>query len=173
MNFDKKYSLTFICNLQCQQVLPQIKQSVSKRSELPGAGRIIILSSACDTIVTYRGWMSYCTSKAALSRFIQLLAHEESTIDVLGVYPRLTRTKMPEDVIAGRFKDIMADDEIQRFKDWSAQGDKVVEPAEWCGEVGLSTLIRVYICLIHSPTVCSGNCDWAERNWEKRRHLVS
>jgi len=41
---------------------------------------------------------------------------------------------MPEDVIAGKFKGIMADHEIERFRIWNEIGDEMVEPAAWCGE---------------------------------------
>lgn len=94
-----------------------------------------MLSSACDNNVTYSGWSAYCTSKAALTRLIQMLAHENrDEVLVQGVYPRLTNTAMPQDVIAGKYKDIMYDEEIRRFQDWAKQGDTVVEPAEWCAE---------------------------------------
>lgn len=98
-----------------------------------GHGKILILSSACDSSVSYHGWTPYCTSKAALTRFIACLAHEESLLSVQGVYPKLTRTKMPEDVIAGKFQGIMADHEIERFRVWDEMGDSMVEPPEWCG----------------------------------------
>lgn len=78
--------------------------------------------------------MPYCTSKAALTRFISCLAHEEPLISVQGVYPKLTRTKMPENVIAGAFRGVMADHEIEKFRVWDKMEDSMVEPPEWCGE---------------------------------------
>ena len=63
-----------------------------------------------------------------------MLAHEEPTLSVQGVYPKLTRTRMPEDVIAGKYKGTMADHEIERFRLWNKIGDAMVEPASWCGE---------------------------------------
>ena len=78
--------------------------------------------------------MPYCTTKAALTRFIEMLAHEEPLLTIQGVYPKLTRTKMPEDVIAGKYRGIMADHEIERFRVWNEIGDEMVEPPEWCGE---------------------------------------
>ncbi|KIV96853.1 hypothetical protein PV10_00669 [Exophiala mesophila] len=109
----------------CQLALPHLL-----RSRRPHA---IILSSACDFSVTYRGWMTYCTTKAALSRFIQLFAHENPELCVQGVYPRLTDTKMPADVVAGKYAGIMAEAEIQRFRDF-AKDSSTFEPAAWCGE---------------------------------------
>jgi hypothetical protein len=41
---------------------------------------------------------------------------------------------MPEDVIAGKYKGIMADHEIERFRLWNKEGDEFVEPVEWVGE---------------------------------------
>jgi NAD(P)-dependent dehydrogenase (short-subunit alcohol dehydrogenase family) len=78
--------------------------------------------------------MPYCTTKAALTRFIETLAHEERLLAVQGVYPRLTRTKMSEDVIAGEYEGIMADHEVERFKAWNEIGDEMIEPPQWCGE---------------------------------------
>jgi NAD(P)-dependent dehydrogenase (short-subunit alcohol dehydrogenase family) len=78
--------------------------------------------------------MPYCTTKAALTRFIETLAHEERLLAVQGVYPRLTRTKMSEDVIAGEYEGIMADHEVERFRAWNEIGDEMIEPPEWCGE---------------------------------------
>lgn len=83
--------------------------------------------------MTYRGWMAYCTTKAALSRFIQLLAHENPKLCVQGVYPRLTDTKMPADVVAGKYAGIMTEDEVERFRVWAKDG-VTYEPAAWCGE---------------------------------------
>jgi short-subunit dehydrogenase len=69
-----------------------------------------------------------------LKRFIECLAHEEQGITVQGVYPKLTRTKMPEDVIAGVYKGVMANHEVERFRIWDSMGDEMVEPPKWCGE---------------------------------------
>lgn len=88
------------------------------------------MSSAVDKRVKYAGWAQYCTSKAALTRSIELLAHEEPTIKVLGVYPGLTRTAMPANVIAGEFKGTMYDFEIEKFRTMDTSG--AIEPPEWC-----------------------------------------
>ena len=65
-------------------------------------------------------------------------------ITVQGVYPKLTRTKMPEDVIAGKHKGIMADHEIERFRRWDEIGDEMVEPPEWCGEAVAKLALGLY-----------------------------
>ncbi|KAI8942845.1 hypothetical protein NX059_000885 [Plenodomus lindquistii] len=117
-----------------QLCLPQIRKAYLSHPLNVGYGKIIILSSACDADITYHGWTPYCTSKAALTRFVSCLAHEEPFISVQGVYPKLTRTKMPEDVINGEYKGIMADHEIEKFRTWDEQGDPMVEPPEWCGK---------------------------------------
>lgn len=37
---------------------------------------------------------------------------------------------MPDDVIAGKYKGIMMDEEIERFVNWDREGS--IEPPEWC-----------------------------------------
>ena len=96
-------------------------------------GRAIILSSAADSTVTYSAWSSYCSSKAALSRFIQLLHHEEEQVDVVGVYPGLTRTPMVTYLVAGKFAGKMKDSEVENFKRMDREGE--VEPLEWSANV--------------------------------------
>ncbi|KAF2188404.1 NAD(P)-binding protein [Zopfia rhizophila CBS 207.26] len=117
-----------------QLCLPYLRTSFASHTTNAAHGKIIIFSSACDSDVTYMGWMPYCTSKAALTRFISMLAHEEPMVCVQGVYPKLTRTKMPEDVIAGKYKGVMADHEIERFRGWNEIGDAIIEPPKLCGE---------------------------------------
>lgn len=67
--------------------------------------------------------MSYCTSEAALSRYVQCLAHEESTnnLEIQGVYPRLTRTPITNDMIAGNYKGIIKDEEIAESLQWDRE----------------------------------------------------
>lgn len=93
------------------------------------------------------GWMAYCTSKAALTRFVQLLAHEEPTLSVQGVYPKLTRTKMAEDLVQGKYKGVMADHEIERFRLWDEIGDAMVEPPEWCAEAVAKLAMGLFVGL--------------------------
>ena len=119
--------------LQCQLCLPSLRHSRTTNPTNAAYGKIIILSSTCDKNVTYQGWMPYCTTKAALTRFIETLAHEEKLLTVQGVYPRLTRTKLVENVLAGDYKYVMADHEIEGFRVRNEIGDEMVEPPEWCG----------------------------------------
>jgi NAD(P)-dependent dehydrogenase (short-subunit alcohol dehydrogenase family) len=121
-------------NVQSQLCLPYLRTSRLATPTNAAHGKVIILSSACDSTVTYHGWMAYCTSKAALTRFVQLLAHEEPTLHIQGVFPKLTRTKMAQDLVEGKYKGVMADHELERFRIWNEIGDEFVEPAAWCAE---------------------------------------
>ena len=78
----------------------------------------------------YSGWIPYCSSKAALTRFIEVLAHEERDIRVYGVYPGLTNTAMGKVVLNGDFDRIMHPEEIQKFVDWERKGE--MDPPQWC-----------------------------------------
>jgi NAD(P)-dependent dehydrogenase (short-subunit alcohol dehydrogenase family) len=109
-------------DLKTQVTLPYLRQSTRR-------GQTITLSSGCDSTVRYNGWMAYCTSKAALSRFIQMLAREEKGLRTQGVYPKLTGTQMPVDALAGKSKGIMSEEDMKIFTGLE------VEPAEWCGVV--------------------------------------
>lgn len=117
-----------------QLCLPYLRKSAQRNPTNAACGKAIIFSSACDLTITYMGWMPYCTSKAALTRFIQVLAHEEPTLSVQGVYPKLTKTSMSADVIDGKYKGVMADHEVERFRVWNEVGHLFVEPPAWCGE---------------------------------------
>jgi NAD(P)-dependent dehydrogenase (short-subunit alcohol dehydrogenase family) len=125
-------SVTNIC--QVQHTLPHLRASRASHPLNAGRGKVIILSSACDSTVSYHGWMPYSTTKAALTRFISCLAHEEPLLSVQGVYPKLTRTKMIDGLVEGRYRGVMADHEIERFRIWDEMGDEMMEPPELCGE---------------------------------------
>lgn len=109
---------------QTQQYLPLLRWS---------KGRVIILSSMVDREITYSGWSPYSTSKAALTRFIEGLGHEEDQVSVLGVYPGLTRTTMVTDLVAGKYSGKMTDAEVDDFKRRDREGE--VEPPEWTANV--------------------------------------
>ncbi|KAF2029670.1 NAD(P)-binding protein [Setomelanomma holmii] len=119
-----------------QLTLPYLKAARQTNPLNYGYGKMISLSSACDQTVTYHSWSSYCSSKAALTRFISCLAHEEPGISVQGVYPKLTRTSMIDGLVGDKalYDGIMAKHEIEKFKIWDRMGDEMVEPPEWCGE---------------------------------------
>jgi len=51
---------------------------------------------------------------------------------------------MSEDVIAGKYKDVMADHEIERLRVWDEIGDQMVEPPEWCGEAVAKLAVGLY-----------------------------
>jgi hypothetical protein len=53
---------------------------------------------------------------------------------VQGVSPRLTRTKMTEDMIVGSYRGVMADHEVEKFRVWDRMGNEMIEPPEWCGK---------------------------------------
>ncbi|KAH7088745.1 hypothetical protein FB567DRAFT_317342 [Paraphoma chrysanthemicola] len=119
-----------------QLVLPHLKAARRANPLNYGYGKLLVLSSACDQTVTYHGWSSYCSSKAALTRFLTCLAHEEPGISVQGVYPKLTRTSMIDGLVGEDrlYEDVMAKHELERFKIWDRMGEEMVEPPEWCAE---------------------------------------
>lgn len=96
--------------------------------------------------------MQYCSSKAAVTRFIENLAHEEPDIQVYGVYPGLTKTTMPDDVIAGKYEGIMKQEEVDRFLKWDKEGS--IEPPEWCASV------VARMCTDFVPAKGSGQCHY-------------
>ncbi|KAL5117908.1 hypothetical protein ACEQ8H_004227 [Pleosporales sp. CAS-2024a] len=117
-----------------QLTLPHLRAARRANPLHAGFGKIIFLTSACDESVTCHGWAPYCSSKAALRRFISCLAHEEPGISVQGVSPKLTRTSMIADVVGGKFKGIMADHEVERYRLWGQAGAGMIDPPERCGE---------------------------------------
>jgi len=95
--------------------------------------KILILSSTADG-GRYAGRSAYCSSKAALTRFIDNLANEERDmgVDVFGIYPGFTRTGLAEGLINSRFDDVLFPEEAAKYRNWISQG--AVEGPEWCGE---------------------------------------
>ena len=112
-----------------QIALPHLRVAAS-------SALVIILSSGADTRFINSGWMPYCVSKAALSRYLQCLAHEEdgSQIKIRGACPGVTRTPIAKDMLAGKYKNIMRDDEIEIFLQWS-KDESFVQPQGWSGDV--------------------------------------
>jgi NAD(P)-dependent dehydrogenase (short-subunit alcohol dehydrogenase family) len=91
---------------------------------------IIIVTSGVDSTVLYRGWSGYCTSKAALSRFIHLLAHEEGPdINVYGVLPLVTKSPMVDKIFDGEYDHVMHPEERERFNTWAKEGR--IEPPQY------------------------------------------
>lgn len=93
---------------------------------------VIIVTSGVDYNVLYRGWTGYCTSKAALTRFIHLLAHEEPGLDVYGVLPLVTKSPMVDKIFNGEYDDVMLPQERQRFNTWAKEGK--IEPPEYIAD---------------------------------------
>jgi len=74
--------------------------------------------------------MHYCASKAALSRAIEILAWEEQTLHVLGIYPGLARSGMSPNLVEGKHSGLMYEEEIKKFQNWDKNDG--FEPPEWC-----------------------------------------
>lgn len=130
--------------LQVQLALPHLRASRASHPHNYGRGKVIILSSACDSTVSYHGWMPYSMAKAALTRFISCLAHEEPLLSVQGVYPRLTRTKMIDGLVEGKYNGVMAVHEIERFRIWDDAGEGMIEPPELCGDAVAKLALGLY-----------------------------
>ncbi|EOA86783.1 hypothetical protein ACJQWK_08607 [Exserohilum turcicum] len=127
-----------------QLALPHLRASRASHPHNYGRGKVIILSSACDSTVSYHGWMPYSMAKAALTRFISCLAHEEPLLSVQGVYPRLTRTKMIDGLVEGKYNGVMAVHEIERFRIWDDAGEGMIEPPELCGDAVAKLALGLY-----------------------------
>ncbi|EXJ96385.1 hypothetical protein A1O1_01511 [Capronia coronata CBS 617.96] len=93
---------------------------------------VIIVTSGVDYDVLYRGWTGYCTSKAALTRFIHLLAHEEPGLEVYGVLPLVTKSPMVDKIFNGEYDHVMRPEERERFNTWAREGK--IEPPEYIAE---------------------------------------
>lgn len=118
--------------LSVQRSLPLLHSPSVPRPSGHGA-RILILSSTADG-GRYGGRSAYCSSKAALTRFIDNLANEErdTGVDVYGIYPGFTRTGLAEGLINSKYDDVLFSDEAKKYRDWISKG--AVEGPEWCGE---------------------------------------
>ncbi|KAJ9637635.1 hypothetical protein H2204_004784 [Knufia peltigerae] len=108
-----------------QQSLPHLTASRKASNQRP---TVIVVTSGVDSTVLYRGWSGYCTSKAALTRFIHLLAHEEKdVVDVFGVLPLVTKSPMVDKIFNGEYDEVMRPEERERFNVWAKEG-KVEDP---------------------------------------------
>jgi NAD(P)-dependent dehydrogenase (short-subunit alcohol dehydrogenase family) len=88
---------------------------------------VVIVTSGVDLDIKWHGWSAYCTSKAALTRFIQLLAHEERDLDVYGVLPVVTKSPMVDMIYSGKYDHVMLPEERKNFDVFLRQG-KVESP---------------------------------------------
>ncbi len=118
--------------LSVQKSLPLLRTPSTPRPDGKHA-RILILSSTADG-GRYAGRSAYCSSKAALTRFIDNLANEErdTGVDVYGIYPGFTRTGLADGLINQKFDDVLFPEEAEKYRKWISDG--AVEGPEWCGE---------------------------------------
>lgn len=121
-----------IYDINLFSVVTLVQSCLPYLTKAPTKPTVIIVSSGVDLDVYYRGWTGYCTSKAALSRFIQLLAHEERDIHVFGVLPLVTKSPMVDMLFAGKYDDIMLPEERQKFDIWQKEGK--IEPPEYIAD---------------------------------------
>jgi NAD(P)-dependent dehydrogenase (short-subunit alcohol dehydrogenase family) len=127
------------------------------------SGKLIILSSLADSEVTRIGWSSYSSAKAALTRFITILGLEEDKAKVYGIYPGLTRTSMVDDLISGKFKGKMSDEDVT----WFIEQDKqdLIEPPEWTANA-VSKLVVGKVEGEHGKTVVYSDLDPDYRDYD-------
>lgn len=146
--------LTLFPTLKTQQYLPLLRES---------KGKLVILSSLVDSEVTRIGWSSYSSAKAALTRFITILGLEEDEARVFGVYPGLTRTNMVDDLISGKFKGKMSDEDVAWFIDQDKQD--LLEPPEWTANA-VSKLVVGKVTSTHGETVMYSDLDLDYRDYD-------
>ncbi len=91
-------------------------------SLISSRGTIRIISSGVDKEVLYRGWSGYCDSKAALTRFINVLGHEEPEITVFGLLPGVTKSPMVDLIMNGTYDHVMLPEEKMKFINWEKDG---------------------------------------------------
>ncbi|KAI0133808.1 hypothetical protein BJ170DRAFT_175796 [Xylariales sp. AK1849] len=108
-------------------VVSIVQKSLPHLAKAPVKPTVVIVTSGVDVDVYYRGWSGYCSSKAALTRFIQLLAHEEQEMNVFGVLPLVTKSPMVDMIFEGAYDHVMLPDERERFDKWAKEG-KIEHP---------------------------------------------
>ncbi len=116
---------------------------------------IVIVSSAVDTEVIRRGWSGYCCSKAALSRLVPCLAHEEPLIRTVGIYPGITTSPINDAILGGAYDQVMLPEEIDIYV--QLQKSKSFDPPEWPA----AAIVRVALGLTEKEL--NGKVVW----WDK------
>ncbi len=111
-----------------QKALPHLTAAASSPTSPTTAPTVVIVTSGVDLDVYYRGWSGYCSSKAALTRFIHLLAHEEPTLRVFGVLPLVTQSPMVDLIFGGAYDGVMLPEERARF-DYFRDNDMIEPPS--------------------------------------------
>jgi NAD(P)-dependent dehydrogenase (short-subunit alcohol dehydrogenase family) len=94
--------------------IPILLDAASKHGRKATVG---IATSNADWERVLRGLCGYCDSKAALSRFIKVLAHEERDIHTVGLYPGVTHTPMVDLILDGAYTDVMYPEETAWYTD--------------------------------------------------------
>jgi NAD(P)-dependent dehydrogenase (short-subunit alcohol dehydrogenase family) len=118
-----------IYDINLFSVVSLVQQSLPHLAKSPSKPTIVIVTSGVDLDVLYRGWTGYCSSKAALTRFIQLLAHEEPEMNIFGVLPKVTKSPMVDMIFAGKYDHVMLPEEREKFNRWAKEG--MIEPPEY------------------------------------------
>lgn len=109
-----------------QYSIPHLLRSGARGDLKPS---IAIVASAVDTEVIRRGWSGYCCSKAALSRLVPCLAHEEPLIRTVGIYPGITTSPINDAILGGAYNDVMLPEEIDIYV--QLEKKKAFDPPKW------------------------------------------
>ncbi|KAG0309297.1 hypothetical protein BGZ99_000915, partial [Dissophora globulifera] len=109
----------FACMTTLQHALPALRES---------KGRIVILSSGVSFIPIH-GWSAYCSSKAALSMFTDILALEEPELTTISLRPGVADTDMAK-VSKERGAKHMLPEQLAMFSKENENSLPVVHPDE-------------------------------------------
>lgn len=104
----------------------RLAQYLALEAERIGARLLIINITTGAATRPIKGWLAYCTSKAAIKMAFDVLAEENENVDVIHYDPGVMDTDM-QTIIRSTSKDKMPDVELfQSFK----QDDKLTSPDE-------------------------------------------
>ena len=110
---------------------------VSKLKDAEGT-KIVVNVSSGAAAKNYDGWAAYCSSKAALDRFSEVMQKEQELrqtgIRVYSVYPGIVDTDMQTHIRSGTVDNFST---LQRFKDMHASGDL------WSPERSAGRILRI------------------------------
>ncbi|WP_338560591.1 SDR family NAD(P)-dependent oxidoreductase [Acinetobacter sp. KS-LM10] len=119
----KEMDVPFNVNFKAPFVLAQYLALETQRI---GASLLIINITSGAASRPIKGWLSYCTSKAAIKMAFDVIAEENKNVDVIHYDPGVMDTDM-QTIIRSSSKDRMPDVELfQRFKG----SNKLVSPDE-------------------------------------------
>lgn len=115
-------------NLEVNFVAPVIltHQFVHKFQDFKAEKRVIMISSgAADK--SYYGWSHYCSTKAGINRFMQVLAVEQKNekfpVKTIAFNPGMMETSMQEEIRSQDIKDFTAIDKFINAKETGRVGD--------------------------------------------------